>query len=122
MSLIDPTNPSRWADGSERSCNNAFTQTMDGTAIDWKPLQRRANLSSIGSKTVQRRRDDGEMVGSLASMGRRGHAGTMHGLSKKADERIAAMGPNRLAMVTIENAEAGRVSREKRARLRRGSI
>lgn len=101
-SLVDPTNPALWADGSERSQNNGFTHGF-GEPIDWKPMQRRANLRQTSSKAVERQRAQGLTVGSIPLMG------------KKLER-------NRLAMISIENAEAGRASTDKRSAIRRGGI
>lgn len=52
MSLIDPKNPARWADGTERSQANGFTQGMTGEPIDWKRLQLRANNSKVATRNL----------------------------------------------------------------------
>lgn len=44
-SLIDPTNPARWRDGSPRSLNTGFTNGF-GERIDWTPLQVNAGRSA----------------------------------------------------------------------------
>ncbi|OUM00554.1 hypothetical protein [Variovorax sp. JS1663] len=38
-SLIDPTNPARWADGSKRSIDNGFVVGITGEPIDWSQFQ-----------------------------------------------------------------------------------
>lgn len=61
-----------------RSTNNCFTRTFTGEPIDWKPLQRSANSRSRSAANVDRSRAAGK------------DRSTMHGISKKADTRIAA--------------------------------
>jgi hypothetical protein len=98
-SLIDSKNPARWATGEPRSQNNGFTRGLTDSPIDWAAMQRRANLRTTSSKAVDRRRANGEQVGTIALMGR-----------------------NPKAVFSIENAKVGEKSRDKRAKLRRGTI
>lgn len=81
MSLVDPTNPARWADGSPRCLTNAFTL---GYASD-KPHgylameiakfgNARANSTKLRNRRIKNGTDNA----------------TLHGMSKKADARISA--------------------------------
>lgn len=103
-SLIDPKNPARWADGSPRSQNNGFTLGLSNQPIDWGQLQRHANLRTTSSRTVAQVREEG---GTLAQKRLRG---------------ITVRHPKRTAMVSIENAEVGRKSTDRRAAIRKGGI
>lgn len=60
-----------------RSTNNGFTLGYTGEPIDWKPLQRSHNLRAASTAKVERAR--------AAGIDR----STMHGISKKADARLA---------------------------------
>jgi len=97
MSLIDPDNPARWSDGTERSLNNCFTQTVAGE--HWQQLDSRARNGKTNSSNVQRRRAAGEKVGSMSVMGR-----------------------NPQAVFSIENRAKGEKSRDKRTRILKGGI
>lgn len=61
-----------------RSTNNGFTRGLTGEPIDWKPLQRSHAQRQRSTANVQRAREKGKDLS------------TMHGISKKADTRIAA--------------------------------
>ncbi|MGJ7611121.1 MULTISPECIES: hypothetical protein [unclassified Variovorax] len=61
-----------------RSLNNGFTRGFTGEPIDWKPLQQYANARRTSTANVDRARKTGKDLS------------TMHGISKKADTRIAA--------------------------------
>jgi hypothetical protein len=61
-----------------RSTNNGFTRGFTGEPIDWKPLQQYANARRTSTANVDRARKTGKDLS------------TMHGISKRADTRIAA--------------------------------
>jgi hypothetical protein len=61
-----------------RSTNTGFTLGFTGEPIDWKPLQRSANARRRSTANVDNARKTGKDLS------------TMHGISKKADTRIAA--------------------------------
>lgn len=83
MSLVDPKNPCRWKDGTPRSCANGFCLGFTGEPIDWKPLQQYANARRTSTANVDRARKTGKDLS------------TMHGISKRADTRIAAQAPRK---------------------------
>jgi hypothetical protein len=60
-----------------RSTNTGFTLGFTGEPIDWKPLQRSHNLRKSSTANIERARSKGH------------DRSTMHGISKKADTRIA---------------------------------
>ena len=61
-----------------RSTNNGFTLGLTGEPVNWKPLQRSANARRRSTANVDQARATGKDLS------------TMHGISKKADTRIAA--------------------------------
>ena len=60
-----------------RSTNNGFTLGYTGVPIDWKPLERSANLRRANTAKVDRVRAAGTARSAI------------HGLRKKADDRLA---------------------------------
>ena len=106
MSLVDPKNPARWKDGTTRRLDTAFTLGYGEQAIDWSPLHKAAALRRSSARTVEAARKAGS------------DRSTIHGLSKKADSALA----HRRYSPSIEGAEAGRTSANKRDALKRGGI
>lgn len=100
-SLIHPTNPARWADGTPRSRNNGFDWRNWTLQADWADVIRSTKNSQTSAEVVERQRAKGKQVGTIALMGR---------------------GPKQSAMVSIENREASERSRDRLAALRRSAI
>jgi hypothetical protein len=61
----------------EKSMDNGFVLGFTGEPIDWKPLERSANLRRASTAKVDRARASGI------------DRSAIHGLSKKADDRLA---------------------------------
>lgn len=108
MSLIDPTNPARWADGAPRSQNNCFTQAFDGEPIDWAGFQARAKMSASSTRSVARTRAGGKDPARL------------YGLSRKSDEKLNEAAKR--YSPAIEGREAGQQAMHKRDALKRSRI
>lgn len=89
-----------------RSTQNGFTHGFGGELIDWKPLQKTANARRASTATVEQARARGQ------------DRSTMHGISKRADTRIAAQART----FSIEPRDAAQKSADKRDALRRGGI
>lgn len=113
MTLRDPKNPALWLDGTPRSQGHAFdTGYVVGSRLDWRREQIHANAKQRTTKVVERRRASGETGLNTvkpscisASLQRQANqrevsakrveerraagikAGTIYGLSKKADRR-----------------------------------
>lgn len=105
MSLVDPKNPLRWADGSKRSTDNGFVLGFLGVPVDWSFMQRAARLRKASTRNVEAARVQGKDRSSI------------FGLSKKADDRLATR-----RNFAVEGREAGQRSTDKRAALKRGGI
>lgn len=88
-----------------RSTNNGFVRGFTDEPIDWKPLERSANLRRTSTAKVDRAR--------AAGIDR----SAIHGLSKKADDRLATR-----RNFAVEGRDAGQRSTDKRAALKRGGI
>lgn len=73
MTLRDPNNPGLWADGTPRSCGNAFDGALRDYRIDTERLERRAKHSRRATEQVNMARDDGRTLGVGALRGNKKH-------------------------------------------------
>ncbi|GER16716.1 hypothetical protein [Variovorax boronicumulans] len=112
VSLVDPTNPARWADGSPRSLNNAFVLGYSDTPRNFvAELQRESQARATSTRSRAKR---------VAAGTDRSH---IHGLSKKAsqpDPRATEILKPRAGGITLTNSATNRADNEKCDRTRRG--
>lgn len=105
----------KWPAGRPAAAGSAFNWKAWPLQCDWGALVLSSKLTKVQTERIERARAAGDNTGTIAS------------LSRRSDDHGAATAkywrePKKTAMVSIENAEAGRKSTEKRARLRRGTL
>lgn len=96
-------NDEYWDCGTKKSTDNAFAIGL-AYNISWRKLNQNANNSAVSSRTVERRRKNGETVGVIAMMGR----GLQDPTKRKGN-------------IAIEPSNQVQGSADKRQKLKRGA-